>query len=528
MNTFKKKSLYLAVAGASALGAGTASAVTLNADGLGEVLLYPYYTVRETSAGNAYNSLLSVVNSTASAKAVKVRFLEGRASREVLDFNLFLSPSDVWTGGVVPTANGARVVTADNSCVAPSDLFTRSASDPGNADFKNQQYTTAPYSLAGVSLDRTREGYIEVLEMAIATTAQVQGYIKHSSAGIPGNCQALDQMDPQSGGAAAVTFPGPVTVAPATTFLNAPTGGLSGRGVVINPNTGANYSYDAVALDAWTGDVEYTESGSTAPNLGSGNNAGTFMSAQTANIFVNGGVISQDFGTAIDAVSATMMRDTVINEFVLDAGTASQTDWVVTFPTKREYVTAAVSPPFSNAFGATGACDPFSPNVFNREEGSPSGPTLTILPSPRPSVIAETNSLCWEANVIPFQAASLLASRNTNVFSSTVQNYISTATSTSGTRTSVAAGTVNGPNGWMFLSFNTRATQRLVPAAARLNGVAIAGLNGVSAVDATLNIGRVYGLPVVGFMAHNFNRTGVVSQYGNTSVHKYTRLIPTT
>ena len=37
MNTFKKKSLYLAVAGVSALGAGSASAVTLNADGLGQV-----------------------------------------------------------------------------------------------------------------------------------------------------------------------------------------------------------------------------------------------------------------------------------------------------------------------------------------------------------------------------------------------------------------------------------------------------------------------------------------------------------
>ena len=90
MNTFKKNSLYLAVAGASALAAGSAQAVALNADGLGNVLLYPYYTVREPSAGNAYNSLLSVVNSTSSAKAVKVRFLEGKNSREVLDFNLYL------------------------------------------------------------------------------------------------------------------------------------------------------------------------------------------------------------------------------------------------------------------------------------------------------------------------------------------------------------------------------------------------------------------------------------------------------
>ena len=53
-----------------------------------------------------YNTLLSVVNSTASAKAVKVRFLEGRNSREVLDFNLYLSAKDVWGAALVPNAAG--------------------------------------------------------------------------------------------------------------------------------------------------------------------------------------------------------------------------------------------------------------------------------------------------------------------------------------------------------------------------------------------------------------------------------------
>ena len=48
MNTFNKKSLYAAIAGVSALGmAGTANAVHVNPDGLGQVLIYPYYTVRE-------------------------------------------------------------------------------------------------------------------------------------------------------------------------------------------------------------------------------------------------------------------------------------------------------------------------------------------------------------------------------------------------------------------------------------------------------------------------------------------------
>jgi hypothetical protein len=47
--------------------------------------------------GNSFNTLMSVVNTTASTKAIKVRFREGRNSLEVLDFNVFLSPFDVWT-----------------------------------------------------------------------------------------------------------------------------------------------------------------------------------------------------------------------------------------------------------------------------------------------------------------------------------------------------------------------------------------------------------------------------------------------
>ena len=111
MNTFNKKSLYAAIAGLGALGAvGTAEAVHVNPDGLGQVLIYPYYTARTRTTGlfvgSQYNTLLSVVNSTASAKAVKVRFLESLDSREVLDFDLYLSAHDVWTAALsrLPTA----------------------------------------------------------------------------------------------------------------------------------------------------------------------------------------------------------------------------------------------------------------------------------------------------------------------------------------------------------------------------------------------------------------------------------------
>jgi hypothetical protein len=91
MNTFNRKSLCVALAATGMLGAaGVAQAVNVSADGLGNVLIYPYYTVNKDINGNRFNTLMSVVNTTASTKAVKVRFREGKNSEEVLT-NVFLS-----------------------------------------------------------------------------------------------------------------------------------------------------------------------------------------------------------------------------------------------------------------------------------------------------------------------------------------------------------------------------------------------------------------------------------------------------
>ena len=97
----KKNKLTTAVVAGIAGVAGFASvsnAVHINPEGLGQTLIYPYYSVN-----NGLNTTLSVVNTTDLTKAVKVRFLEGDNSIEVLDFNLYLSPYDVWVAGLVPT-----------------------------------------------------------------------------------------------------------------------------------------------------------------------------------------------------------------------------------------------------------------------------------------------------------------------------------------------------------------------------------------------------------------------------------------
>ena len=107
-----KKALPAAIALAGSLGfAAAANAVNVNHDGLGEVLLYSYYT---TEDGN--DSLINITNTTDQVKAVKVRFVESMNSQEVLDFNLYLSAKDVWVAAVIPTAGGAGIVPPDYSC----------------------------------------------------------------------------------------------------------------------------------------------------------------------------------------------------------------------------------------------------------------------------------------------------------------------------------------------------------------------------------------------------------------------------
>lgn len=503
MNTFKRKSLYAAVlAGLGAMGvAGSASAVHVNPDGLGEVLIYPYYTVRTAAtaaASGQYNTYVSVTNTTASYKAVKVRFLEGKNSREVLDFNLFLSPYDVWTGSVEPTTDGAKLVSTDKSC-------TFGVIPTGGQPFSNLAYSGLNKDNETASMDRTREGYVEIIEMGE----------------VPANMPVADDPITHIGslrtamlhvnGVAPCT--GSVMTASDTAglaFLTPPTGGLMGSGSLLNPSTGVDYTYDAVALMNWSSAAVGSRSTSLFPTLGSGVGAGSNMS----DIFAGNQVMNATWAATLRqsanglATSAALMRNHVLNEFVLDAETASATDWVVTFPTKKLFVfvdplAVATDPssrmnttsddPFYHNFGLGGSCDNVGLQITSREEQRPSsvgGFSPTSSPTPQ---------LCWEANVITFnQTTSPLSSA---ILGSTNVNNIST----------------NYANGWLDLSF-TQLWNVLTPTASRTNGV----------VDVVTN--STYGLPVVGFMVQDFvngnltvNGASVMSSYGGNFAHKYTR-----
>ena len=558
MNTFKKKSLHAAVlAGLGALGAaGTANAVHVNPEGLGQVVIYPYYTVR---AGNT--TAMSIVNTTTLTKAVKVRFLEGKNSREVLDFNLFLSPSDIWTGviltGTTPGgADGARLETGDNSCVTPSDLFGGAAGVatvrvdglglPLNA-FKNYQYTGGNVDNATLNtLDRTREGYMEVIEMGVVTNTVITGFIKHGTNGVPANCAALDAYD------ADLSLPAPTTALAVGKFplhLASPAGGLTGRASIINAANGTNYTYDVTVFDGWwnplvpaPGNVPYSPSGNTSPTISLSPGIDT-----VSNVFVTGdpavpnsaGVVRAQWLTSREAVSAILMRDSVINEFVTDAGSLSKTDWVITMPTKRDNIGVGIGTPlrpFSNNFAnntATGACDAYSLAIFNREEGTVGTIAGVILPSPRPpGVVVAGQVLCWEANVVEFGSSGLLSSNNNFRLQGAADAFaVSGATTTGAPFATFSRRTLQGPNGWASFGFGAalvvgsgQSQQSMTPASSQLNGGAlVAGVFTPGAFDA---IPRThFGLPVIGAMFHNYTNTGVASSYGGVIPHKYTRLV---
>jgi len=466
MNTVKRKALSCAILGGLGAAAGSAHAVYQDPNGLGQALIFPYYTV-QSSSGNPFNTYLSIVNTTSQGKAVKDRFREGKNSSEVLDFNLFLSPNDVWTAAVVPadttTTGPARIVTGDNSCTSPQIV-------PGGTgvDFRNYAYVGAQADNAGTGLDRTREGYVEMIEMGTVTGALLTA-ITHNSAGVPANCAA-----------ARVTGLGATSIA-------APTGGLAGSYTLINVANGADAGGNAIALANFSAGAIYTEVGTETTNLGSADPVAVAVTNSPTGTVVYTSTFGA--GRGFDAVSATMQHISVINEYALDTVTRSNTDWVMTFPTKRFYVTtAAAATPFTNKFTSSGACEAITFNFFNREEAGQQANPGDFSPTP-PG--ASPDSLCWESTVLSIRNG---ASHNPTGTTSGPLGSLNT------TPVNVTAGFQNG---WARINFV--GTNAVTTGVTSTTGTSTNVNTGIAAAAGP----QVYrGLPVVGFMIRTlFNGT---------------------
>jgi len=467
-----------------------ANAVYLNPDGLGSVLIYPYYTV---NGGNA--TLLSVVNTTNEGKAIKVRFLEAYNSREVLDFNLYMSPFDVWVAAVGPTsAGGAAVFTNDNSCTVPA------IPKPGGQAFRTAAFdgSTAQGKDGGpTGLARTREGYVELIEMGTVTNESdsTLSAITHGSSGVPSNCNQVVKAWSQGG----------YWTQNALTDISDPDGGLFGSGSIIDVAEGTIAGYNAEAIDSFylfASTATHTQPGSLAPSIAS-------ATSLTSNVFANGQLVTTTYTNGVNAVSSLFMVDNVFNEYETDPGTNSSTEWVVTFPTKRFYVdkanlytpsNSALKPFdvfFTSANGGT-SCSPVALQFWNREEQTT---TTGVDFSPAPT--AAGTALCWEAQVVTFNQGGT----SSKILGSVLQANIPTADFTSG---------------WARIDFTQDSS-----GAAQFNHElpqAPAQATGTTSVTAGVNVFK--GLPATGFSVVEYvngNVGGALSNYTGLYRHKFHR-----
>ncbi|MBK7813042.1 MAG: hypothetical protein IPJ52_01395 [Rhodocyclaceae bacterium] len=507
--SFNKKLISVAVL--SAVSAGTAQAAALSQDGTGQVLLYPYYTTR-----GGTDTLITVVNSTNRAKAVKVRFLEGMNSKEVLDFNLYLSKYDVWTAAVTTDSSGNPVLTvSDKSCTAPIRVSGINGvhSEPFRNSLLNETgkvngvVVTAPSSL-----DRAKEGYLEIIQMGDITpaatpgtalprvrTASVGGTIQFETAvthvaGVPADCEAVEA----SWNAA---------IFPAKTDFNTYTGGLFGAGTLINVAEGTDYSYDPVAVSAFApAPLAHSIPGTLSPSLADGfpsstviNSAGVDVTDSWTNSpdgTYGAGLAS---GTSAAAVSAILMRERVMNEYVIDPALSAGTDWVVNFPTRRFHIDdlPAVASydywPFRKGFleDVSGKCEKIGLSYYDQEERSVST-GIDVSPSTTPF-----HQICWEVNVITFKGSNVLKSANKYDLTNMAYN-----------------------SGWAWMSFANSAINDAGDPTTYAGEVAPT-FEHYMVSDG----GDLYrGLPTIGFAVEKFvngNLGGVLSNYGGSYIHKY-------
>jgi len=494
----KMKKSLLSVAVAAGVAASAQAQMYLNPEGTGEVLLYPVYTVEN---GNV--TAMHIVNTTGDAKAVKVRFLEGKNSKEVLDFNLYLSPYDHFAFGTVLTADGlAAVTTTDNSCTVPelgtaNGAYSGTKVVDGDVTIRTQPFVNYAYLADADATDaRAWMGHVEVIEMGIidgnatsiagsdpdqtdanlgAAKAVLAG-LTHGEDGVPADC-AVVRAQWATGG---YWKSDPSNPAKGAQFgMNNATGGLYGFGYVLNVADAAAFGFDAQAIASFQDQNAaslHTSPGSLQPSLGSG-----VTSAH--NVDLTGAAPAYATVTwpgKVQAVSSLFMTASISNDVIVDPIVAAETDWVITFPTKNPHTNGATAPilPFTSKY--TGkpeklACETVEVNEWSREEVFT--PIVEEGFSPLPPGQQSTKpSLCYETQVVSWNGMSAL-----NVRSSTDKGY----------RYDID---FDYDNGWARIDFDT-------------------SMNYMAGSNLTLG-----GLPVIGFAATKYSNGD--RSYGHSTEHK--------
>ena len=460
---FKPLALAAAVSAASLSYNAVAQPVPVpNVYELGDLALVPYYTVR-----GDWVTGIHIVNTSDHTQVVKFRFRRATDSMDALDFNIVMSPHDVYAGRLERDKQSGTIswYSTDTTCTVP----------PAQAN----RLTMQPVYRPGAD-----SGYVEIIAMGepsdenepIAVAAK---HVRQSDNTFkPRNCEAV-QSNFYADGQARVTSAAGVITTPGRQ-------GVGGNWWTYQPGI-ASSSNPTIRTG---GNNRYRDSGNVlkvsyfvrdnGSGIEFGDNAAHISNFLTMASITNQerGLITGDLngfdfpdldGTGLPRFGAAstiqrgrfnLMRNrsilgvtSIINEWSTNPANGVEMDWVVTLPGQYtmlklpQYraslgsdgawvptVSSAGSPvqnpgcprrpiPANPVTGAAAvpACDyrdqplELEYTAYNREEFKGDAATGTLVVSPQPPSVIATTYLPKEVNVITFGGKSVLGVSDANV-----------------------------------------------------------------------------------------------------------------
>lgn len=410
---------------ATVMSATDATALEFAEGGVGHILMVPYF-----NAQNGNMTVLHVVNTdTINGKAVKVRFRGASNSDDILDFQVFMSPGDVWTAAVTAAADGvAQVVTGDNTCTLPK--LTPGVPQKFVLDRLN------PTLSAADKANNTREGYVEIFNMADIPVPAVLANslytaIKHVNGVAPctdatlnatlvnitsENAARTQGFDTPTTGLMGdwyiINVPQTTTFSGASTAVVATNAGVAARGNFVHFPQNAN---GAPTIDLFTADPLFrTVSG---PKIAAAN----YDLPDLSTPYTSAPVFSAPLEQA-GRLTRALAVSAVTNEYATDPGITAKTDWVFSMPTRRYSVAydytaataaaarfysvltfggAAVSPQWFSASNTTTASGQICVNSDNQTFWSREEQSVTAGAVFSPGSVTKTQ-FCGETSVLAF------------------------------------------------------------------------------------------------------------------------------
>lgn len=374
-----------AALGLLALAAGTppAQAVYVNPDGIGQVLLFPYYTVQ-----SGQSTLLTLSNGSARGKIVQVNFREGYNGRLALSIDVVLAPKDTWTANVFAPSEdgGAAVTTSDTGCTIPAlPTVGSGASARLQASFTDTDFSGLNADGGSPLLSRTREGYIEVVERA-----ELDGALAEAVVG--GRCQAFQPLPPEAD----------------SPDILPPAGALRGSFAIVDVPQGTLLGGNATALEGFATKPLYLNNNTRLENVDTLALPDNGTANVVAQIDLGGRLLSIPFPAArkLEALSAVLMTDALRSDYSSETGLGSSTAWVLSAPTKRFHTDlqrhrSGLAPylRFFNESEDWASCVPFEAKLHDRE-GNRRELSIEVTfpePPPRPPLF---HALCHATDVI--------------------------------------------------------------------------------------------------------------------------------